>query len=295
MLARKLIAETWPQLEPLELEMLDAGWDNTVYRVNKGLVFRFPRREVARSLLETELKVLPWLAPKLAVLIPVPRYRGEPSPTYPSVFAGYEFLPGTTLHRGGWNDGQKATLARPLGRFLAQLHAISVADASAVGVPIGDPIRKLDFGRYRAVIAAAIEPLVRTHVVDAVWPRLIDDRLARIRHVDEPSTDTLVHGDFHGSQILVAKGKLSGVIDWGDVHCGDPALDLAAVHALLAQSAHDGFFSEYGPVSAARWEVARGRAIVLEFWGLAHAADVADPVILSECRRSLGRLLESQS
>lgn len=290
-LARVLIEENWPDLAPVRLEALDAGWDNTVYRVNGTFVFRFPRREIARPLLETELTVLPWLAPRLKDRIPVPRFRGKPARGYPSVFAGYGFLEGRTLNSAGWTDDLKARLARPLARFLSELHAVGAEEARKHGAPIGDPLRKLDFAGYRERVAEAMGPLLRSGRIDRSFARRLDEVLASLPRFDRPSTRTLVHGDFHGNQILVDQEDFAGVIDWGDVHCGDPALDLAGVHAVLPASAHDEFLNTYGPVDPPRWEAARGRAIILEFWGLAHAVDVGNDSTARECFESLRRLL----
>ena len=42
-----------------------------------------------------------------------------------------------------------------------------------------------------------------------------------------PEANAIVHGDLYFSHILVnEKGKLAGVIDWGDIHIGDVAIDL---------------------------------------------------------------------
>ena len=52
-----------------------------------------------------------------------------------------------------------------------------------------------------------------------------------------------------------------GVIDWGDVHLGDPALDIAIAHLILPSSAHAAFRSCYGPIDEPTWNAARYRAI----------------------------------
>ncbi|MGV9677832.1 phosphotransferase [Nocardia sp. NPDC003482] len=39
--------------------------------------------------------------------------------------------------------------------------------------------------------------------------------------------DTVVHGDLGPDHVLVEGDRLTGVIDFGDAHVGDPAIDLA--------------------------------------------------------------------
>jgi aminoglycoside phosphotransferase (APT) family kinase protein len=51
------------------------------------------------------------------------------------------------------------------------------------------------------------------------------------------------------------------VIDWGDVHAGDPAVDLAIAHAMLPLAAHPAFLAAYGPVDERTWARARFRAL----------------------------------
>jgi aminoglycoside phosphotransferase (APT) family kinase protein len=36
-----------------------------------------------------------------------------------------------------------------------------------------------------------------------------------------------VHGDLHPANILVRRGRISGVLDFGDLTAGDPAADLS--------------------------------------------------------------------
>ena len=57
-----------------------------------------------------------------------------------------------------------------------------------------------------------------------------------------------MHGDLHLRHVLVEKGRLSGVIDWGDVCRSDPAVDLVLVWCALPPAACSAFFDAYGPV-----------------------------------------------
>jgi aminoglycoside phosphotransferase (APT) family kinase protein len=75
---------------------------------------------------------------------------------------------------------------------------------------------------------------------------------------------TWIHGDLHPRNVLVDEGRLSAVIDWGDVAAGDRATDLACLWMLLSgaerrREAMDG----YGPLSTHTWVRARGWAVLL--------------------------------
>ncbi|MBD2096551.1 phosphotransferase [Trichocoleus sp. FACHB-591] len=45
---------------------------------------------------------------------------------------------------------------------------------------------------------------------------------------------TWIHGDLHLRNVLVEKGVITGVIDWGDITRGDRATDLAAIWMLFS-------------------------------------------------------------
>lgn len=52
----------------------------------------------------------------------------------------------------------------------------------------------------------------------------------------------LIHGDLHFKNMLVDEtGKLSGIIDWGDVSIGHPACDLSIAYSFLPPASREGF------------------------------------------------------
>jgi aminoglycoside phosphotransferase (APT) family kinase protein len=110
--------------------------------------------------------------------------------------------------------------------------------------------------------------------------------------IEKPRSDTIVHGDLHSSQVLVNDDhEIAGIIDWGDVHIGDPAVDLAGVQAMLPLECHDEFLQEYGPVSEVAWAAARGRAIWHTIAVLAYGLDTGHRATIVEASSSLTRLV----
>jgi aminoglycoside phosphotransferase (APT) family kinase protein len=75
-------------------------------------------------------------------------------------------------------------------------------------------------------------------------------RLFDVAHALPPSPTAVVsHGDLHFRHLLVDdRGAPSGVIDWGDMCRGDPAIDLSLIWSLLPAAAHADFLAAYGPV-----------------------------------------------
>jgi aminoglycoside phosphotransferase (APT) family kinase protein len=71
-----------------------------------------------------------------------------------------------------------------------------------------------------------------------------------------------VHGDLYSRHLIVDSANLvCGVIDWGDAHVGDPALDLAIAWMFLPPTAWPEFIAAYGGIDSATWRRARFRAI----------------------------------
>ena len=277
--ARALIASRFADVRADRLERLGQGWDNAAYLVDGTAVFRFPQRAVAAPLVATEIAVLPLLAPRLPLAIPVPRWIGRPDESYPWQFAGYALLDGTPLDIAlpAANDAVRAALARPLARFLRALHSIDPAPVVAAGLgpdTIGrmDPVKRIPQARKRlaalvdnATIAAAhADAIVEQFMADAADGTVPgkdadhrDDAAPR-----EAMRLVIVHGDLYARHLLVdGSGTLAAVIDWGDVHAGDRAVDLSVAHEILPRSAHAEFLAEYGDVDARTWRRARWRAI----------------------------------
>lgn len=69
-----------------------------------------------------------------------------------------------------------------------------------------------------------------------------------------------VHGDLYPRHLLHTDGVLSGIIDWGDTHAGDPALDLTLGFTLLPPDAVPAFRAAYGSIDHDTWARARFHA-----------------------------------
>ncbi len=84
-----------------------------------------------------------------------------------------------------------------------------------------------------------------------------------------------IHGDLHPGNLLVRDGRLSGVLDFGDISAGDPATDLSVAWMLLRGSARSRFFDltcgANGWIDRDTWTRARGWALVLAAAYLANA------------------------
>ena len=77
------------------------------------------------------------------------------------------------------------------------------------------------------------------------------------------------------------------MIDWGDIHLGDLALDLAIAHTFLPPSAHAAFRSAYGPIANVTWDIARLRGLWHTFLVLNYGDEIGDADLVREALRAL--------
>ncbi|HEX6751409.1 MAG TPA: phosphotransferase [Longimicrobium sp.] len=251
-LALDLVREQFPGIGRT-IAPFGFGWDNTAFLVDGDIVFRFPRREIAVPLIEREARLLPRIAPRLPLPIPCPAWIGAPSERFPWPFAGYRILPGRLAF--GLADDERRAAARPLAELLRALHGIPT---HGLDLP-GDEWERTDFARRMPELVERLGGLEAAGVIDDARPWL---RLFEAGDFPAPATHrVLVHGDLAERHILVdGANGVCGVIDWGDVHEGDAALDLTILYSFLPPSTRDEFLRVYGDVDARTLRTARLRA-----------------------------------
>jgi aminoglycoside phosphotransferase (APT) family kinase protein len=234
-LARELIREQFAPVGERTVELVAAGWDYTVHHVDGEWAFRFPRREIVLEPMQRELDVLARLAPTLPVSAPL--HRGRPSARFPWPFWGSRWLPG--MEASAASEAERHALAPQLGRVLRLLHATDVP-----GLPV-DVVRRADMSfrvpKTREELAA-VAPL---------WaaPPSAYALLDRAERLPPAAPSATCHGDLHFRQLLVERGRVTGIVDWVDVCRADPGIDLQLVYAFLPPDAREAFFAEYGEVA----------------------------------------------
>lgn len=280
-LARELIERRFPELAPARLVAFGAGWDNAAFLVNDAWVFRFPRRRIAVDLLDAENAVLPAIAPHLPLPVPVPTMIArDADERFPWPFAGYRMLDGRTADRAAMDDRQRAAAAAPLARFLAALHA------QPEGAALPNRLRRLDVDHRAPRIVERLEQATRLGLLQDASP--LTTVLDATPHDFAPGATTLVHGDLHAANLLVGDdGAVTGVIDWGDVHRGDAAIDLSIAHGFLPRSVHAAFRDAYGPIDDAVWRIARFKALQTATVLLLYGHDIDNESLVREARTSL--------
>lgn len=284
-MALQLIKEQFPELSPNHIRLLGAGWDNTAFVVDEELIFRFPRRKIALPLLEAEWCALPKLATRLPLPIPIPKWRGSPTPSFPWPFIGYRMIPGFTACYANLLEDERASLAEPIAQFLAILHATPKSEISQCHIPFDNQSR-IDGALLTDKIKKNFAKLSLLGLLEN--EKQLEFALQNLQYFRAPINSFVVHGDFYVRHLLVDKNHhLIGVIDWGDIHLGDPAIDLAIAHSFLPIQAHKSFIKAYGEISDDTWALAKLRAIYSSTLLVLFGHHSGDPIIMREGLRSL--------
>jgi aminoglycoside phosphotransferase (APT) family kinase protein len=281
-----LLSEQFPEFDASSARLLGEGFDNSVWVVEEGWAFRFPRREIAVPGVEREIAILPRLAPLLPVPIPVPQYVGRPSVELPWRFFGAALLAG--CEPADAEEFDRREIGASLGRFLRVLHAPRVLDAvdPERALP-ADPMGRADPAKRVPLAQQALADLASLGVRHPDVSVVLDESLL----LPPPVDAVLLHGDLHLRHVLVEGGALSGVIDWGDACLGDPSVDLQIAWSLLSDDDRVRFLDEYGPVGEERRLRARMLAVGLCAMLAKYARSVGNAGLLRESLAGLERTL----
>lgn len=258
-LVRRLLRAQHPDLADLPLRRLGSGWDTEVFRLGRELVVRVPRRELGARLLAAELLWLPALAPGLPLPVPEPVREGRPGPDLRWPWSVCAYVPGRPVGAAPLSGGHGQVAAAQLAGFLGALHRPAPADAPRStyrGVP-------LQHRTDAAVEAMAVLDAATRARAEASWGRACQ----RPAHA---GPDLWLHGDLHGLNVLARRGRITGIIDFGDLCAGDPATDLACAWLLLDAPARHAM-REALRVDEDRWERGRGWALYLGLMFLRHS------------------------
>ena len=268
-LVQALLEEQHPDLAHLPPVKVAEGWDNVLFRLGDELAVRLPRRAASAALIEHEQRWLPELSARLPVPVPVPVRVGVPGPVFGWSWSVVRWLPGQSLLQARLADPAAAVPA--LERFLRALHQPAPLDAPR------NPWRGVPLEARTAALHEHLRQLdgvVDRSAVLALWDRALSTPLW-------PGPPLWLHGDLHPGNLLVSDGRLSGVIDFGDLTAGDPATDVSVLW-MLPRSIRSRFQAWVGAEPDALKMRARGWALALGLAYLAHSRDDAAMTALGQ-------------
>jgi aminoglycoside phosphotransferase (APT) family kinase protein len=248
-----------------------------VCTVGADVLARLPRRAQAAELVAHEQRWLPVLAPALPLPIPAPVRVGQPACGFPWNWSVVPFLPGRVAAIAAPENLASAAVA--LGEFLAALH-VPAPLAAPVNPFRGGPLaaRADRFTEHLGLIASGPD----VDAASAIWESAVEAPA----WADPP---TWLHGDLHPANILVDAGRISAVIDFGDITSGDPANDLSLAWMMFPARERDVFRQAYGKADDHTWSRARGWALSMALVFLTFSAD--NPLMARIGQRTFGEVL----
>jgi aminoglycoside phosphotransferase (APT) family kinase protein len=277
--ARQLLAAQHPDLADFSIVSIASGWDNHLLRLGDKLALRFPRRQLAAQLILNEQRWLPMLERHLPLAIPAPVRIGVAQFQYPWAWSVTPWIEGETADLAPPDSNQGELLAA----FFEALHRPAPTDAPR------NPYRGVPLSERADAFADRLARLRdKTNILDERVHALWSDALAAAND----TSPTWIHGDLHPRNVLIEKGRLTGIIDWGDLARGDRASDLAAIWMLLPQlESRKRAMAACRSVSDATWRRARGWALLLAVV-LLSAGLVDDARMVAIAERTINRLWE---
>ena len=247
-LVRQLVATQFPQWANLEIKPVECGgWDNRTFHLGDTMTVRLPSSNEYAPQVEKEHRWLPALAPLLPLPIPVPLAMGKPTKDYPFHWSIYQWINGDTASTKNIPDMNQFAV------FLAQF-IIALQKIDSTNGPIsstrGCPLTTYDAETRQAIMI--LKNTIDTDTVTALWNTAIASTWNK--------PPVWVHGDIAPTNLLVNKGKLSAVIDFGSMCIGDPACDLAIAWTFFKKESR-AIFRTTLALDDATWERGRGWAL----------------------------------
>jgi aminoglycoside phosphotransferase (APT) family kinase protein len=248
-LVRRLVDAQFPQWAALPLALLEpAGSDHVIYRLGDELSVRLPRHADAIGQARREARWLPWLGPRLPLAVPVLVTVGEPGFGYPWPWAVHQWIEGRVATVEALSESADAAI--DLARFLTDLQRLPTEDVSAEEFG-SRPLAERDQATRAAI--ARVDGVFDVTAMTELW----DAALSAPGWQRPP---VWFHGDFHTGNLLTVDGRLSAVIDFGELGIGDPACDLTIAFTLMTARTRAVFREALG-VDDATWTRGRGWAL----------------------------------
>jgi len=224
---RILVDEQFPQWRALPIRRVAGlGTVNAIFRIGDGLAARFPLQggdpDATRRVLAAEADAAREFGAATRFPTPQPVALGAPGAGYPLPWSVQTWLPGTVA--SDEDPGTSSAFAGDLATLIAELRAVETRGRTFAGRRRGGNLQ--DHDRWLTLC------FMRSgHLLDVPRLRRLWADLRTLPRGAAP--DVMSHGDLMPANLLVAGGRLAGVLDVGGFAAADPALDLVAAWHLL--------------------------------------------------------------
>lgn len=278
-----LVAGQFPQWsQRLITPVSNPGWDNLTFHLGDDMLVRLPSAAEYALAVEKEHRWLPELGDQLPIPIPVPLGLGRPGAGYPFHWSVYGWLPGEAAGRVPNFD--TLGVAEDVARFLEALQRVDATGGPEPG--IHNWFRGTTLRTYDSTARTALGELdghIDVGLAAAAW----DDALA----ARWDGVDVWFHGDLAPGNLLLDRGRLAAVIDFGTCGVGDPSCDFAIAWTLLSGPGRQ-LLRQRLHIEDSTWARGRGWALWKSLRHLANALEDHDETSEAEARLVIDAILE---
>ena len=216
-LVKNLIRSQFPKWQNLNITPIEkSGWDNRTFHLGHEMLVRLPSAERYASQPEKEFEWLPRLSSYISLPIPSPIAKGTPTSDYPFSWTITRYIKGKTVNRERISDMKD--FVYDLTKVLKEIHSANTENAPIAGQH--NFYRGGDLNVYHEETCNAIKKLKDTlpsNKLSEIWDTAVSSRWEQ--------KSVWVHGDVAVGNLLINKGVLCAVIDFGSSAVGDPACD----------------------------------------------------------------------
>ena len=278
----RLVASQFPVWTDLPIRRISSsGTVNAIFRIGDDLAARFPLRlrdpESVRQTLEIEAEASAEFARHSPFAGPTPVAIGEPGEGYPMPWSIQSWLSGTVAE--GEADAGSTSLALDLATLIVALRRADAAGRSFERGWRGGELRNHDAWVQECLQKS--EDVLEVPRLVALWSSFLE--------LPRTSLDVMSHGDLTPSNVLLADGRLTGVLDCGGFGPADPALDLIAGWHLLEDGPRAVFREELAPDDL-EWERSKAWAFEQSMGAVWYYAETNVPMSKMG-QRTLSRIL----
>jgi aminoglycoside phosphotransferase (APT) family kinase protein len=253
------------------------GTDNAIYRIGNDICVRMPRIHTAAASVQTEQIWLPQFEKLLPLKIPKLLATGVPSKNYPFSFSIYDWIVGKNAFET--QDFDRNLAAKNLVEFLKSLQNIHTKDA-----PLSRrawPLITQDKEVRKAI--KSLKDVIDVAKITKIWESCL-----RVPNWDK--APVWIHSDLLPGNLLISKGKLSAVIDFGMMGIGDPACDLIPAWSLFTYETRV-LFRHQMQVDDATWMRAMGWALSIALIIIPYYKDGKNPELVAVAERIIDEIL----
>jgi aminoglycoside phosphotransferase (APT) family kinase protein len=234
-----LIGSQFPAWKGLAIRAVPSpGTVNALFRIGDGLVARFPLQPGKPDRIRKELEDEADAARRLRAISPYPTPEpiaiGAPGAGYPLPWAINSWLDGMNAYDA--DVAGSTPFAEDLARFVLALRAAPAEGRVFSGSWRGGVLMSQD--EYVADGLERSRGMIDVDALAQLW--------ADLRTTPRTEPDVWTHRDLMPGNLLVADGRLAGVIDVGTLTVSDPAMDLQPAWNLLNAEARSALRAAIG-------------------------------------------------